>query len=229
MTSLSSFPGPLSKRFVLGCLILFALCGSQAIAQSQPPNTNSASGAAPATGTATAQANSPRPEQTPASDAAVKAAERKKRFEEAKKRLENSDGSHANDSPASDSKPGSPDDIAISPVLVNMLIGETQSFSLFDAAGHNLMAKAEWSLSSSYVADLQNNGVPTITSKDTGTVTVHARVGMRSTDATVTVHPGSSLPIGTIRWQAPPVKGFKAVQIIQAVPSGGAPSTQPPE
>jgi hypothetical protein len=227
MTSLSSFRVRLSKRFVLGCLVLFVLGGSQAIAQSQPPSTNSMSG--PATGTATAQADSPTPEQTPASDAAVKAAERKKGFEEAKKQLENSDGSHANDSPASDSNPGSPDDIAISPVLVNMLIGETQSFSLFDAAGHNLTAKAEWSLSSSYVADLQNNGVPTITSKDAGTVTVHARVGMRSTDATVTVHPGSSLPIGTIRWQAPAVKGFKTVQIIQAVPSSRAPSAQPPQ
>jgi hypothetical protein len=225
MTSLSSFLVRVSKRFVLGCFILFAVCGSRAMAQSQPLGTNSASGAAPAAGTSTAQANSPAPEQTPASDVAAKAGERRKRFEEAEKRLENSDGSRANDSPASDSKPGSPDDLAISPVLINMLIGETQSFSLFDAAGHNLTGKAEWSLSSSYVADLKNNGVPTITSKDAGTVTVHARVGMRSADATVTVHPGSSLPIGTVRWQAPAVKGFKTVQIIQAMPSSGAPST----
>ncbi|MGA8038392.1 MAG: hypothetical protein WA823_16925 [Candidatus Acidiferrales bacterium] len=228
MTSLTSFPVRSTKLVALGCVILLALCGSQARAQSQAPSNSSTPATTPATAASTAPTDSLAPQQTPASDAAAKAAERKKRFEEAEKRLEAADGSHASDPAPSDSKPGSPDDISISPVLVNMLIGETQSFSLFDAAGHNLTQKADWSLSNSYVAEMQGNGVPTIVSKDAGTVTVHARVGMRSTDATVTVHPGSSLPIGTIRWQAPPVKGFKPVQIIQAVPTAGVPA-QPPQ
>jgi len=99
-----------------------------------------------------------------------------------------------------------------------MLAHDTQRFSLFDIEGHNLTSKAEWSLSNSYVADLTTDGVPTITSKDHGTVTVRARVGGLSAEASVTVLPGDKLPIGTIRWQAPTIPGYKTTQIIQAVP-----------
>jgi hypothetical protein len=112
--------------------------------------------------------------------------------------------------------------LSISPVLVNILVHETQGFSLFDNAGHNLTSKAEWTLSNSYVAHLTTTGTPTITSKYVGTVTVHARMGSRTADASVTVHPGDSLAIGTIRWQAPKAPGtFKAKQIVIAVPSSG--------
>jgi hypothetical protein len=103
-----------------------------------------------------------------------------------------------------------------------MLVHETQGFSLFDSAGHNLTSKAEWTLSNSYVADLTVNGTPTITTKDAGTLTVYARVGGRTAEASVTVHPGDTLPIGTIRWQAPKVRSFKAKQIVIAVPSSGS-------
>jgi hypothetical protein len=146
------------------------------------------------------------------SDAAAKAAARKKKFEEEKRRLESSEGQHAS----------VPDDrqqtLLLSPILVNMLVHDTQRFSLFDVDGHNLTAKAEWTLSNSYVADLTTDGVPTITAKDTGTVTVRARVGALSAEASVTVHTGDKLPVGTIRWQAPAVPGYKTTQIIQAVP-----------
>jgi hypothetical protein len=205
---------------VIVLAFVVALAATHASAQSQPQN------AAPATATSStseAPSNAAQPATPAPSDAAAKAAERKKRFEEAEKRLEASESaqSGASTTTPSDDKPGSPDDLSISPVLVNMLIGQPQSFSLFDAAGHNLTSKAEWSLSNSSVAELQNSATPTIVSKEAGTVTVHARVGMRSTDAKVTVHSGSSLPIGTVMWQAPPVKGFTPKQIIQAVPTSG--------
>jgi hypothetical protein len=146
------------------------------------------------------------------SDAAAKAAARKKKFEEEKQRLESSESQHA---PASSDAQQT---LLISPVLVNMLIHDTQRFSLFDVQGHNLTAKAEWSLSNSYVADLTTDGVPTITAKDHGTVTVRARVGGVTAESSITVHPGDKLPVGTIRWQAPAVPGYKTTQIIQAVP-----------
>ncbi|MFZ0580070.1 MAG: hypothetical protein WA690_24190 [Candidatus Acidiferrales bacterium] len=172
---------------------------------------------------------------SPSSDAAAKAVERKKRFEEEEKRLENAESAQAVSKPEATS--ASADDMSISPVLVNMLVHETQGFSLFDNAGHNLTSKAEWTLSNSYVADLSTNGTPTITSKDVGTVTVYARVGSHTTEASVNVLPGDTLPIGTIRWQAPKVRNFKAKQIVIAVPSSGrtpAPSSnnsesQPPD
>jgi hypothetical protein len=48
----------------------------------------------------------------------------------------------------------------------------------------------------------------------------NTRMGNRTTDASVTVHPGDSLPIGTILWQAPKARGtLKAKQIVIAVPS----------
>ena len=146
------------------------------------------------------------------SDAAAKAAARKKKFEEEKQRLESSEGQHAS-APADTQQT-----LLISPILVNMLVHDTQRFSLFDVEGHNLTPKAEWSLSNSYVADLTTDGVPTITAKDQGTVTVRARVGGVSAEASITVHPGDKLPVGTIRWQAPAVPGHKTTQIIQAVP-----------
>jgi hypothetical protein len=146
------------------------------------------------------------------SDAAAKAAARKKKFEEEKQRLEGSEGQHAS-APADTQQT-----LLISPILVNMLVHDTQRFSLFDVGGRNLTAKAEWSLSNSYVADLTTDGVPTITAKDQGTVTVRARVGGVSAEASITVHPGDKLPVGTIRWQAPAVPGHKTTQIIQAVP-----------
>jgi hypothetical protein len=113
------------------------------------------------------------------------------------------------------------DDLSISPVLVNILVNERQGFSLFDDAGHNLTSKAEWTLSDSYVPELTTTGTLAITAKDSGTVIVRARVGMRSAEASVTVNSGDRLPTGTIRWQAPKPKGnFKPQQIVIAVPSG---------
>jgi hypothetical protein len=156
-------------------------------------------------------ANSSSSPSTPP-DAAAKAAERKKRFEEEEKRLENAEDQHS----LTESVEAADNDLAISPVLVNMLVHETQGFSLFDNAGHNLTSKAEWTLSNSDIADLTTNGTPTITTKDSGTVTVRARVGNKSTEASVIVHSGNKLPIGTIRWQAPKTGTFKTQQIVIA-------------
>lgn len=146
-------------------------------------------------------------------DEAAKAAARRKRFEEEKKRLENAD-------PKSESATNDPQQsLCVSPVLVNMLVGESQGFSVSDAEGHNLTSQAEWSLSNSYVAELKTGGVPPITAKDHGTVRVRARIGSRSAEAEVTVHSGDTLPAGTIRWQACKTPGFTPKKIVQAVPS----------
>jgi hypothetical protein len=203
-------------RYLIGFLILASIIGLDSArsveAQAQAPNAG----------------NSSTPSATP--DAAAKAAEKKKRFEEEERRLENA-GSAQTESKAEPER-ASDDDLSIFPVLVNMLVHETQDFSLFDSAGHNLTSKAEWTLSNSYVAELTTSGVPTISSKDVGTLTVSARVGSRTAQASVTVHPGGTLPIGTIRWQAPKVRNFKATQIVIAVPSSGrtsGPSSNPSE
>lgn len=193
-----------SSAFIL-VLHLFFSTPAGAQATSTPPAANSITPSTP-------------------DSAAARAAERKKRFDEAKKRLENSDPQpqdHSKNSPSNSSQV-SPNDLSLSPILVNMLVGDTQGFSLFDLAGHKLTSQADWTVSDSSIAELSViNGVPTLVSKQTGTVHVRARIDSRSTEATVNVITPNEMKPGTIRWQAPSVPGFKPVQIVPAVPSSG--------
>ena len=171
-----------------------------------------------------ATSNSPQsaPPSTAADDAAAKAAERKKRFDEAKKRLENSASQQQNGSDAAASCSYSPNDLSLSPALVNIVVGETQRFSLFDQAGHKLTAQADWSVSDSSIAELhvESDG-PVLTSKQKGTARVQARVDAHSAEATVNVISAEEMKPGTIRWSAPPTPCAKTKGIVVAVPSGG--------
>jgi hypothetical protein len=100
-----------------------------------------------------------------------------------------------------------------------MVLGDTQSFSAFDISGKTVTHSAQWSVSNSSVGELSTSGDPTITSKSQGTVTVHARIGGIYAEAKVTVVPGSSLAIGSVRWSSGDIPGFKTTKIIPAVPS----------
>lgn len=107
----------------------------------------------------------------------------------------------------------------LSPNLVNMLVGETQRFSLFDVAGHNLTSQADWSVSDSSTADLAvEDGVPVLTSKRTGTVRVTGRVGARSVEARINVITPEDMKPGTVRWSSPSAPCTKPVRIVPAVP-----------
>jgi|HubBroStandDraft_6_1064221.scaffolds.fasta_scaffold05617_4 hypothetical protein len=101
-----------------------------------------------------------------------------------------------------------------------MLAGQTQPFGLFDFAGHKLTSQADWTSDDTSIAELSViDGVPTLASKQTGTVRLRARVGGRSAEATVHVITPEEMKVGTILWQAPPVPGFKTVKIVPAAPS----------
>ena len=153
------------------------------------------------------------PPSTDGQDAAAKAAERKKRFEEQKRRLEEAaeGGSHGGVE--------SGHTLFISPAVVNMVVGDYQSFSAFDLDGRTVTHGAPWSLSNSYVAELSTQGDPTITSKDHGTVTVRARIDARTAEAKVTVISGNTLPLGSVRWSSGDIPGYKTTKIMPAVPS----------
>ena len=156
-------------------------------------------------------------------DAAAKAAERKKRFEETKKRLENSSSQPQSGGDSGSSCSYSTNDLSLSPALVNMVVGETQRFSLFDLAGHKLTEKADWSVSDSSIADIRvEGGGPVLTSKQKGTVRVQARVDTHSAESTVNVIGAEDMKPGTIRWSLPPTPCGKIKGIAVAVPSGGA-------
>lgn len=147
---------------------------------------------------------------------AAKAA-RRQAFEEERARLENGDGSN-------DSVPADPAaTLFVSPAKVGMLLGDRQAFTVFDIDGKNRTSEVEWSLTNSYVADLDNGAPPAVTAKDHGTVTLRARLGGESAESVITVYAGDSLKIGTVRWSAPPIPGYKTSKIVNAVPSANGP------
>ena len=158
---------------------------------------------------------------TPASqdktdDAAAKAAARKKKFEEAKARLEGEERTQSAPVPCSDGKPV----LYITPNEASVLVGESRGFTLFDTEGHKLTADADWSVSSSSLATLTRGKEPTVTANAEGTFTVTARIDSRTAEATVKVYPGNTLPIGTVRWKVAPIPCSKGgvSRIVSAAP-----------
>ena len=151
--------------------------------------------------------------QTRTADTA-KAAARKAKFDEDRRRLEGTE-------PGVTSNPGQT--LFISPCKVGMLVGDSHSFSVFDIDGHDLTSSAEWSWSDSSLASFASRGAPTITSKYPGTVTVYARTGNQTAEATVTIFPGDKLAIGTVQWDTPVIPGYRGVKFVQAVPTANGP------
>ena len=164
--------------------------------------------------------------QDPSSDsAATKAAARKKRFDEEKRRLEGLEDALPNS--GNDGKPI----LYITPTTAGMLTGESRGFTLFDTDGHKLTAAAEWTVSSSYHATITQE--PILTVKNEGTFKVIARIGNRTAEATVKVYPGDKLPVGASRWSVAPIPSTKRSggisKTVQAVPASGTPSPKASE
>jgi hypothetical protein len=157
------------------------------------------------------------PANQPQQDEAAKSQARRKKFEDAKKRLESGE-------PASAQVPNAPDGtFFVSPALATMLIGSSQPFCAFDIEGKTLTAATEWSLSEAQFGDLSTSGTPQIVAKAAGTFRVRARLGTHYAEANVTVLSGSTLPQGTKRWSAPEIPGYTIKEVVPAVPSANGP------
>lgn len=157
----------------------------------------------------------PNPQSGSMDSAAAKAAERKKRFEEEKQRLEGQERGQT--PPCAEGKAT----LYITPVEAGMLVGESRGFTLFDTDGHKLTKEAEWSVSSSSLATLTPGTEPTVTAKNEGTFKVTARIDTRTAEATVKVYPGDKLPVGAARWKVAPIpcsKNGAVTKIVPAVP-----------
>jgi len=145
--------------------------------------------------------------------AAAKAAARKKRFEEEKKRLEGQE--RPQDTICAEGKPA----LYITPAEAGMLIGESRVFTLFDTDGHKLTAAADWAVSISVLAALTSGDEPTVTAKNEGTFKVTTRIDARSAEAIVKVYPGDKLLIGAARWKVAPIPCSKNPGISKVVPA----------
>jgi hypothetical protein len=159
---------------------------------------------------------------TPANRDAAAKDERRKHFEDEKRRLEESDS--AKPKGIGPEVPVDPDQtLFVTPAVVNMLVGDSHSFSAFELEGKTVTASAEWTLDNRDAVELHDDGGPTITSKAPGKVTLRARIDSRTAEAVITVHDLQKLPDGTILWSVPQIPGYKSKQFVQAVPTANGP------
>jgi hypothetical protein len=184
--------GPIRPRSVsiaapLACLslALLSLCSAMAQTQSQSqPQTQTPS---------QSQSGSASSPATPAVDAAAKAAERKRKFDEQRKLME------AGVLPPKEESRGRVDpDLVLSPIKVNLLVHEQVAFHLYDKGKE--VTGGSWSaMPGRILGSWFNHGIFSIEAKSPGTARVGVVIGSRYTNEIVTVYPGDKLPKGLER------------------------------
>ena len=114
----------------------------------------------------------------------------------------------------------SPNSLQITPSGVNMVVGQTKQFTAVDELGRP-RSDAAWTIDDTSLANISTDSSPTLTALAVGQVTLTATAQSKTVQVQVNILAGTSLAPGTVLWSAPPVPGFTALGIIQAVPSGG--------
>jgi hypothetical protein len=130
---------------------------------------------------------------TPQSDeAAAKAAERKRRYDEQRKLLE------GGVVPPKESRGRVDPDLVLSPMEVNLLVRDQLAIHLYDKGKE--VTGASWSaMPGKILGSWFNHGIFFIEAKSPGTARVGAVIGSRHTSMIVTVYPGDKLPKGVER------------------------------
>jgi hypothetical protein len=108
--------------------------------------------------------------------------------------------------------------LQITPIAVNMIVGDTQQFTAVDENGRP-RSDATWSISDTTLATVSADSEPVLTATAVGQLTLTATVGSATAQAQVSILVGTTLAPGTVRWSAPPIQGFKTWQVVQAVPT----------
>jgi hypothetical protein len=112
--------------------------------------------------------------------------------------------------------------LIITPSKTTMLIGESRTFRLVDQNGH-MQHDVTWSVSDDGAFDVGKGDELELTAKSAGDYRLEGRSSNGSSDATITVMEGASLPVGTVKWSAGKIDGCKTTKIIPAVPSANGP------
>jgi hypothetical protein len=117
---------------------------------------------------------------------------------------------------------GTPTTLQITPTGVNMVVGETQQFTVVDQDGRP-RPDATWAVDDTDIATIPDEDTPELTAVDVGEVTLTATIGSASAEVEINVLSGTSLPDGTVRWAAPTAAGQSPQQIVHARMAAGAP------
>ena len=114
--------------------------------------------------------------------------------------------------------------LEITPATANILVGGTQRFTAVDSNGIP-RTDATWTISNTSIATVSTNpnGSGIVTGFAAGQVTLTATADSVSAQGLVTILSQGSVSTGTATWSAPPPAGFSITQLVQAIPTAGAP------
>jgi hypothetical protein len=121
--------------------------------------------------------------------------------------------------------PPSPFSLQITPAVVNMLVGGTQTFTGVDNLGIPRTDTA-WTVSNTSIATVTTNpnGTAVVTALAAGQVTLTASAEDVTAQETVSILSQASFTPGSTIWSALPPAGYSVVQLAQAVPSASGPA-----
>jgi hypothetical protein len=178
-----------SIKAPLACLslALLGLCSAMAQTQSQSqPQTQTQSQSQPGS------ASSP---ATPADDAAAKAAERKRKFDEQRKMME----SGYSPSKEEQSRGKVDPDLSLSPMDVNLLVHDRVIFQVYYKG--KAVTGNSWSAMPGRVLGswFEKGGIFVIEAKSPGTARVGVEYNQHYANVMVTVYPGDKMPKGVDR------------------------------
>jgi hypothetical protein len=169
------------------------------------------------------------PQSTDAqTDAAAKAAERKKRFEESKKALEdqNALAAVAKTQPVAANansavkQAQAPLPKVVFNIPVTLGVGDAERYFLSDEQRGNVTKQAEWTTQDpDSAAELYfENGVPCLLAKGSGIVILSAVFDGRRATVTATIIPREKMNGGTIAWTQIPFSDRSSLKIQPSVP-----------
>ena len=114
--------------------------------------------------------------------------------------------------------------LSVVPTKATMLVGETHTFRAVGKDGR-LRHNVRWGVSPEHAAKLTVDGdEATIQAEEpSSTVVLTAYAEGDSSEASIEIRSGTSLPIGTMKWSVTELPGCKTTKITPAVPSANGP------
>ena len=114
--------------------------------------------------------------------------------------------------------------LSVVPSKATMLVGETHTFRAVGKDGR-LRHNVRWNISPEHAAKLTvDNDEATIQAEEpSSTVVLTAYAEGDSSESSIEIRSGPSLPTGTMKWSVSNLPGCKSIKMTQAVPSANGP------